>query len=167
MDVSRISKKYQIRKITEKNIPEVLELCLGNPLYYKHCPPMVTFESIREDLKKLPPRKTLEDKFYIGFYEEETLVAVMDLILKYPNEQTIFIGFFMMNKRLQGKGIGSQIIKDTLEYFMPDYKYVRLGYVSGNKESEGFWLKNHFQPTGVVVKEDAYSIVVVESNLEE
>ena len=167
MDISCISKKYQVRKITEKNIPEVLELCLGNPLYYKHCPPMVTFESIVEDLKKLPPRKTLKDKYYIGFYEKEELLAVMDLILGYPNDQTIFIGFFMMNKKVQGKGIGSQIIKDTLEYFMSNYKYVRLGYVSGNKESEGFWLKNQFHPTGVVVKENAYSIVVVERKLEE
>lgn len=95
MDISSISKKYQVRKITEKNIPEVLELCLGNPLYYKHCPPMVTFESIEEDLKKLPPRKTLKDKYYIGFYEKEELLAVMDLILGYPNNQTMFIGFFM------------------------------------------------------------------------
>ncbi|MDE7213808.1 MAG: GNAT family N-acetyltransferase, partial [Anaeroplasmataceae bacterium] len=88
-------------------------------------------------------------------------------ILEYPNEKTIFIGFFMMNKKFQGKGIGSQIIKEVFEYFMSNYKYVRLGYVLGNKESEGFWLKNKFQPTGVVVKEEAYSIVVVERKLEE
>ncbi|MDE6656232.1 MAG: GNAT family N-acetyltransferase, partial [Anaeroplasmataceae bacterium] len=167
MDISCISKKYQVRKITEKNIPEVLELCLGNPNYYKHCPPMVTYESISEDLKNLPPRKTLKDKYYVGFYDEEQLVAVMDLILEYPNDQTIFIGFFMMHKMLQGKGIGSRIIQEVLECFMSSYTYVRLGYILGNKESEGFWLKNHFQPTGVVVKQETYSIVVVERKLEE
>ncbi|MDE7213099.1 MAG: hypothetical protein K2N42_00795, partial [Anaeroplasmataceae bacterium] len=77
MDISHISKKYQIRKITEEKIPEVLELCLGNPLYYKHCPPMVTYESLCRDLKNLPPRKTMEDKFYIGFYDDKHLIAVM------------------------------------------------------------------------------------------
>lgn len=167
MDILRISKSYHVKRITDKNIPEVFDLCLGNPLYYKHCPPMVTAESIKTDLKKLPPRKTLEDKFYIGFYEDGHLVAVMDLILGYPNDLTIFIGFFMMNKKYQGKGIGSLIMEEVFDYFMSDYKYVRLGYVSGNKESEGFWLKNHFHPTGVVVKEEAYSIVVLERKLEE
>ncbi|MDE7095074.1 MAG: GNAT family N-acetyltransferase, partial [Anaeroplasmataceae bacterium] len=147
--------------------PGVLELCLGNPHYYKHCPPMVTQESLCRDLKNLPPRKTLEDKYYIGFYDKEYLIAVMDLILGYPNDQTIFIGFFMMNKKFQGKGIGSQIIREVFECFMSNYKFVRLGYVLGNKESEGFWSKNQFQPTGVVIKEDAYSIVVVERKLEE
>lgn len=167
MDISHLSKKYQIQRITEENIYEVLEVCLENPHFYKHCPPMATYESLCRDLKNLPPRKTMEDKFYIGFYDEAKLVAVMDLILGYPNNQTIFIGFFMMNKKYQGKGIGSQIIKDVLEYFVSDYKYVRLGYILGNKESEGFWLKNQFQPTGVVVKDMPYSIVVVERKLEE
>lgn len=35
----------------------------------------------------------------------------MDLILNFPDNDTAFIGFFMMNQALQGKGIGSEIIR--------------------------------------------------------
>ena len=31
----------------------------------------------------------------MGYYDGEKLIAVMDLILTYPDEQTAFIGFFM------------------------------------------------------------------------
>jgi GNAT superfamily N-acetyltransferase len=56
--------------------------------------------SIRADMAALPPRKAVEDKYYLGFYEEDRLIAVMDLILGFPKEETAFVGFFMMNKDL-------------------------------------------------------------------
>ena len=40
----------------------------------------------------IPPNVNMDDKFYIGFYTDGTLLAVMDLIRIYPpkrnNEQT-------------------------------------------------------------------------------
>lgn len=165
MDISKISKRYFVKRITKDNIDEVLKLCLGNPTYYKYCPPVASAESILEDLIKLPPKKSLEDKFYIGFYDQNNLVAVMDLILEYPNPSTIFIGFFMVDKKYQGKGIGSKIIKEVFDSLCYEYVYVRLGYVLGNKQSESFWYKNNFSPTGIVVKEENYSIVILERKL--
>ncbi|MDE7105872.1 MAG: GNAT family N-acetyltransferase [Anaeroplasmataceae bacterium] len=167
MKLQCLSNHFKVKRITEESCLEVLQLCEGNPMYYQYCPPKPTKISICEDLKKLPPKKTLKDKFYIGFYEEEKLVAVMDLILAYPNEETIFIGFFMVEKAFQKKGIGSFIIKEVLSYLSQEYTFVRLGYVQNNQQSESFWLKNHFHPTGVVVKEENYSIVVLERKLEE
>lgn len=41
--------------------------------------------------KKVPE---YADKYYIGYFEGEKLVAVMDLILNFPNKETAFIGFF-------------------------------------------------------------------------
>ena len=38
------------------------------------------------------------DKYYVGYFEEDRLGAVIDLILRYPNEETAFIGLFMMEK---------------------------------------------------------------------
>ena len=151
MNLQCLSKHFKVKRITEESCLEVLRLCEGNPMYYKYCPPKPTKISICEDLKKLPPKKTLKDKYFIGFYEEEKLVAVMDLILAYPNEKTIFIGFFMVEKSFQKKGIGSLIIQEVLNSLCQEYTYVRLGYVQNNQQSKSFWLKNHFHPTGVLV----------------
>ena len=43
---------------------------------------MATAQSIVDDMNALPPRTTYDDKYYIGYFEGEKLVAVMDLILK-------------------------------------------------------------------------------------
>lgn len=42
------------------------------------------------------------------------LIAVMDLILKYPNDETAFIGLFMVDSASQGKGTGTAIIEECL-----------------------------------------------------
>ena len=92
-------------------------LSAGNPIFYKYCPPCVTLESIREDMKVLPPGKSGEDKFYVGFFDGSMLTAVMDLILKYPNDETAFIGLFMVDSASQGKGTGTAIIEECLCFF--------------------------------------------------
>lgn len=44
------------------------------------------------------------------------LVAIMDLIIAYPDANTAFIGLFMMDSDYQGKGIGSLIINQCSHY---------------------------------------------------
>lgn len=70
MRISEISSQYQVRKLEEGDIDSVYELSVGNPLFYRYCPPYVTKESIREDMKALPPHMTYKDKYYIGFWKE-------------------------------------------------------------------------------------------------
>ena len=95
MNIDCFSEKYTVRRLADEDIGKVLELCKRNPLYYKHCPPEVTRESIAEDMRNLPPKKNVQDKYYLGYFQGKDLVAVMDFIDKYPNDETVFIGFFM------------------------------------------------------------------------
>ena len=156
----------QCRVLTEADVPVVYELCRQNPLYYHHCPPFVTEESIREDMKALPPGKTLEDKFYLGWFEEDQLIAVMDLIRAFPDAETWFIGFFMMAANAQGKGVGSRIISELCtELADRGVKHIRLGWVQGNPQAEHFWLKNAFVRTGVTSKTENYTIVLAQREL--
>ena len=70
------------------------------------------------------------------------MVAVMDLIEHYPNQETALLGFFAMNSDLQGQGIGTQIISDSVAYLAQvGFKKVRLGIDKGNPQSKAFWLK--------------------------
>ena len=113
----------------------------------------------------LPPKTTKKDKRYIGFFNGTDLVAIMDLIFNYPNTDTCFIGLFMMNKKYQGKGIGSQIIRGSLGYLKKFYKTARLGYVSTNEQSKNFWAKNGFKPTGAEYQQPEYLVKVMEKDL--
>lgn len=161
-NIQNLSAKFDVRKLDESDVNEVLELMKKNPLFFQHCPPMATRQSILEDMKALPPRTTYEDKYYVGYFLDGKLVAVMDLILKYPNEDTAFIGFFMMNKDFQGKGIGTEIIEECETFLRGNgYLYIRLGFAKGNPQSEAFWLKNGFRRTGVEDVQERYTVVVM------
>lgn len=107
----------------------------------------------------------MKDKYYIGFRGDERLIAVMDLVLEYPDKKTAFIGFFMMDTGMQGKEIGSGIIENVCRYLAKRFSYVRLGYVKGNMQSEHFWMKNKFSPTGTVTQTEDYEIVMMQRTL--
>ena len=166
MDITALSARYRVRRLTPDDAPLVYALCRENTLYYQYCPPFVTEEGIIGDMAALPPRKTLSDKYYVGYFDGEKLVAVMDLIVSFPDESTAFIGFFMTDVSVQHAGIGSGII-DELCAFLPaaGYQSVRLGWVKGNPQAESFWHKNGFTETGVTYDTDHYTVVVAQRNL--
>ena len=86
--------------------------------------------------------------------------------MKYPNEQTIFVGFFMMAIEYQKKGLGSKLVKELEKFFRKNrYLYIRLGFVKGNPQSEAFWKKNGFIPTGIEAMQDRYTVVVMQKEL--
>ena len=96
MDISQFLSCYDVRKLDQGDIELIYGVSCKNKQFYEYHPPFVTRESIREDMSALPPGKSGEDKYYIGFFDGDALVAVMDLILAYPAEDTAFIGLFMM-----------------------------------------------------------------------
>ena len=166
MNISSMSSKFVVEYIKESEINKVYSLCKENPMYYKYCPPFITIQEIKTNMFSLPKGKTLEDKHYVGFYANNNLIAVLDLICKYPNEETAFIGFFIMSRELQGKGEGTKIITEVCEYLKTiGFQKLKLGYAKGNSQSEMFWRKNDFSKTGVEIKTDSYTIVVMEKIL--
>lgn len=166
MNIQFLSNRHTIRDLLPKDAEMVCEVLKNNTIFYKYHPPMVTVESILEDLKALPPNKGYEDKHFIGFFCEGTLVAVMDLIEHYPSYGTALLGFFAMNPDLQGRGIGTEIISDSIAYLTQlGFQKVRLGIDKGNPQSEAFWLKNGFAFTGEAYESDGSAILVMERTL--
>ena len=145
MEVANLSKTFFVRKLNGEDVESVYALSIGNPIFYEYHPPFVTRESILEDMEALPPNKGYEDKFYIGFYDGENLVAVMDLIRDFPCEKTAFIGLFMVDAKYQGKGTGSKIIGECAAYLREQgFQTIQLGVDKGNPQSFAFWKKNAF-----------------------
>ena len=165
MDLSALSKRYSIRRMDDSDADSILELCRGNAQYYLYCQAEPSKEQILNDLHITPPGIDPSDKYYIGFYQGNTLVAVMDLIDGYPAPGTAFIGFFMMRKEFQGNQVGSAIIQETAAYLKTlGMTAIQLGIDKGNPQSTHFWKKN-----GFVVKEEidrgGWTVLLAEKTL--
>lgn len=163
MDLQQLSASYAVRRLTEADIPAILALQTGNPQFFRYHPPLPSEASIREDLSALPPEKTAADKYYAGFFSGEQLIAVLDLILGYPDARTAFLGFFMTAAAVQKKGVGSAIISDIRACCKRlGFARLRLAIDEGNPQSEAFWTKNGFRQTGERRPNGAYAYLPME-----
>lgn len=145
IQIEKLSDAYTVRRLTDADVPMLYAWMLRNDQYFKYCGGSTTPEHVRQDLTLCPPGTTPAQKHYVGFFDADTLVAVMDLIDGYPDADTAFIGFFMMNKNLQGQGTGTAIVRDVLAALHAlGYTAVRLGIDKENPQSNHFWRKNGF-----------------------
>ena len=158
MKISQCSNHYQVRELVDADLKQVFAFYQTNPLYFEHFPPLPSLESLANDLVECPPGKESSDKYFLGFWDKERLVAILDLIDGYPTAEIAYIGLFMVDSRLAGQGLGSKIIAELLSQLATHFKKMRLGYVESNPQSSHFWSKVGFCPTGEV-KELAGKII--------
>lgn len=149
IDIKAFSSKYEVRRIKEENISEVYKLCKSNKRYYRYLGRVPTKESLTEVISEVPDGYSETSKYFIGFYDDESLVAIADLILGYPENDDAFIGWFLVDGVLQGQGIGSQIFADIRANLKSlGYDYISLGCVKENETAVKFWESQGFMPTG-------------------
>ena len=165
LEYQKLNSRYTVRRLGDADADEILALCRENTQFYAYCQAQPTKEQVQSDLRLLPPGVARADKYYLGFYQGNTLIAVMDLVDGYPEKGTAFIGFFMMKKALQGQGLGSSIIEETAAYLKATGKTaIRLAIDKDNPQSNHFWKKNGF----LVCKEverDGWTLLVAEKAL--
>ena len=143
------SQKYAVRPLTAGDVDKILALCAENEQFYRYHPPMATRESILADMTALPPGTGAENKHYLGFFDGDALVAVLDLIEHYPQQNTAYIGFFMTKKERQGCGLGTSLIGKLFDELRKEkFCRVRLAIDRGNPQSKAFWEKNGFALMG-------------------
>ncbi len=157
---------FSLRRLGEEDIPAVLALCEKNGLYFRYYPPSATAESIRADMAALPPGKTAEDKYYLGYFSEGRLTAVLDLILRYPDEETAFIGFFMVELDEQRRGLGSRLIGELEAALRAEgFTRLRLAWVKHNPQAAHFWKKNGLKEVRTFQDAEGRHIVLAEKTL--
>lgn len=162
IDINKFSNKYDVRKLQHDDVELIYSFCKSNTQYYQYCGKEPSVELIERDLEITPPGFPIEQKYYIGFFDGDKLVAVMDLEDGYPDEDYAYIGFFMMNSELQGKGIGTQIISEIFEYLRKlGFRKCMLGIDKDNPQSNHFWKKNGFEVVREVVQEESTILVAV------
>jgi hypothetical protein len=115
----------------------------------------VTYEEAVSDVTALPPNTKYRQKFYIGFYKNQELEAIMDYIEGYPSGKIAYIGLFMINGNKRRCGIGSGIICPFLNAAKKNqYEKVRLGCISENIQGYQFWDSMGFKEVDRVVTKE-------------
>ena len=163
-DLSKLSTQYRVRYMDDSDADALLGFCLQNDQYYRYCGKQPSRELILHDLHITPPNTPADAKYYVGFYDKDVLVAIMDLIDGYPDSDTAFIGFFMMNRQLQGRQLGSRIVQEACSYLKETgLNRVLLGIDKDNPQSNHFWAKNGFSVIREAHQEEGVILVVEKS----
>lgn len=154
---------YKIRFLSEKDIPEAFELCRENADYYELRKTIPSEENLRFVWKDIPQDADQEAKFFVGYYLDGELVAVLDMLVPYPLPSLACINWFMVKKGLQKIGIGSRIIEELLFFLMENgIEYVRLDTIEEDTNAMQFWRSNGFYPTMKETRMDAASNHITE-----
>ena len=165
IELSKLSERYAVRRMTEADADALFTFCKAHDAFYRYCNAELSRVRILENLRIAPPGIGPKDKYYVGFFQRDALVAVLDLIDGYPRPDVGYIGFFMVNAALEGRGVGTAIIEDVCAYLQSTGKTaVRLAIAEDNPQANHFWRKNGF----VVLDKapmDGWTALVAEKSL--
>ena len=153
-------------KLTEQNIGEIFRICSDNPAYFEHMRETLSVEKLAKLLTSIPPGADLANKKNIGFRQQGRLVGYLELIESFPYSDHVLIGFFIVEKAMQGRGLGSAIINSVLaKYAASGFKIAILSHARTDEKAKAFWLKNRFVATGELDAYEDIELVVMERNL--
>ena len=159
-------KNYVIKKIDEQNMYEVFNLYEKNIEFCQSVSEKPTIDTIKDAMTALPANTSMDKKYFLAFYKTKKIIAILDIIDGYPDSETAFIGLFMVDKNIQGQGIGKSIIKELLHLLkIYGYKKVRLGVVENSKKPFVFWSIFGFKIVSEPLKRENYNIIMMELNL--
>ncbi len=106
--------------------------------------------SLQKICTSLPPNTQSTQKTVYLLYKKSNLIALLDLVHGFPDEDCLYIGLFMVHADWQGQGIGKQIITELeSRYRQTPYTRLRLGVYDRNTGGLAFWKKMGF----VVIKQ--------------
>ncbi|EEP68696.1 acetyltransferase, GNAT family [Kingella oralis ATCC 51147] len=137
------------RALTAADLDALYALCQSQPDYYRHLGEPLTRDKLTRSLAALPPDARRENKHFIGFWQQGSLKAALEIIFAYPDKETVLLGLLMVDKSAQGAGIGTAIAQKLAAVAVEmGYREIILSYAEGNAQSRAFWLKNGYQETG-------------------
>lgn len=166
LPLTELCDRFAVRELNAADIPEMLRVAKSNPLFYRYMRPDPTAENLAADLLALPPRRTLADKHFFGWFQGARLIAMMDLIVHYPQRDMAFIGWFILDGAVQRRGLGRQLVSEVLAMLKRQgVTEVRLGRIEGNPQSEHFWHVCGFAENGLGYDTEAYRVVVMAKTL--
>lgn len=159
----KLSDRYRVVDANNIGFEELYALYRSNKSYFDHFSLPPSRERLVRDMTMLPDGCSKEQKHFLAFFDGDRLTAIMDLISGYPDEQTCYIGLFMVAAELHGRGIGTEIITGLCDALgKTGCKALRLAYGKDYPAAGGFWTKNAFVPIKEVVLEEYGEVIAAQ-----
>ena len=133
---------------TDEKYSEILALYQRNKDYFAlNGTSKLDLVQVDEDVHSGPAHITPENKKYFLLTDDKDRpLGVLDYILGYSNEATVFIGLFLVDKIFQSQGIGRAIVTEQLTYFRSiGMRKVRLAVLENNPNGLAFWQRLGFE----------------------
>ena len=138
--------KYTMRDVTEDLLKDVLEIYSTNEEYFiisSNEKPSV--QTIMDDKSEIPPNSKLEKKNYKLILKDDRSIGIIDYVIDYPDEQTIYIGLLLIHGEFHRQGYGREFIEQFISSMKKDgYLKIRLGVLKQNHKAFEFWTKMGF-----------------------
>ena len=167
LNIESLSTQYKVKRIREEDISAVYRLAKTNSKYYEYLHTVPTRESLTEVITMLPDGTSPGSKYFVGFYNaDDVLVAVMDLITGYPEDDDAFVGWLMVDGEMQGRGIGSGIFADVRAAMKAaGYDFMALAVIKGNEEAMKFWKEQGFRVDKETVSTEGYDVYMMSRDI--
>jgi ribosomal protein S18 acetylase RimI-like enzyme len=143
----------ELRAIQPDDVDAVQELIESDPGYTERITGYPPGSSDAQSLLMMRPGSIPEDaKVVLGAWEDDELVAVVDLLRGYPNESTAFIGLLEVHGKHQRCGRGAAaygLVEQYVAGTWPEVEKLRLAVVDTNADTAvKFWVAMGFRQTG-------------------
>ena len=161
LDIQSLGTSYDVRRIAEADITDVVSLARTNRRYYRQLGIRPSRSRLTEIVSDISKGVEGVESHFVGFYDDEDdLVAVLDLICGYPEADDAFIGWFMVDADLQGQGVGSSIFADVRASMKAQgYDRLELKCPKASESARAFWESQGFSLTGSEEFNGDYDVV--------
>lgn len=143
--------KFILETVTEDLFERVLKIYNTNQEYFQiSMNGKPSMKSVIEDKNEIPPNSSIENKNYKLITLNGVDIGVIDYVVNYPNEDTIYIGLFMIDRNFHRNGYGKEFIEEFITNMRNQgFNRIRLGVLKENIKAFEFWTRMEFN----VVKE--------------
>jgi len=161
LDIQSLGTSYDVRRIAEVDISDVVGLARTNGRYYRSLGIRPSRSRLTEIVSDIAAGVEGAESYFVGFYNEgDDLIAVLDLVCGYPESDDAFIGWFMVDADLQGQGVGSSIFADVRASMKAQgYDHLELKCPKASESARVFWEDQGFAATGVEEFNGYYEVV--------
>ena len=145
-EIKKQLSEYEVVPITKQNFNQIFEVYDTNQDFFLLTQgKKATIESSINDIDAMPPKCEKEQKVYLSIWENGKVIGVLDLIEKYPEQTSFWIGLLIIRGNLHGKKIGNRIVNAILAAAkLAGYKSAHLGVIESNVKGIEFWQKFGF-----------------------